>query len=352
MAVLIGRFQTRVAAWSLTGLILTALIAALVLLTLNESVMGAGGIAAYGILAVAIVVYAWVGRLITARVAGNAIGWLLLLAGLSLAVSLLAEQYALRGLATSPGSLPGVRSVGAIAWAASLLALTLPVALVLLFPDGRLPSRRWRPVLWGTYVVFAGAAAQLLQAGTAIDGGLTNALQDAGVSYPNPLGVFPRHGWFSWFLAAIFALAVVTAVLAVASVFVRRRGATPERRQQLAWLGYVGVLTALWCALGAGYGLTTGGSGWLGTLFWSLLVLTPLVGIPLACAVAVLKYRLYDLDIVVKKTVVAGLAAAAFTAIYALVVVVTVAVTGQSGNAALTFAAAALAAQRQATAPG
>jgi len=124
-----------------------------------------------------------------------------------------------------------------------LLALTLPVALVLLFPDGRLPSRRWRPVLWGTYVIFAGAAAQLLHDGTAIGGGMTNALEDAGVSYPNPLGVLPRHGWFGGFLAAIFALAVVTAVLAVASVFVRRHGASAERRQQLAWLGYVGVLT-------------------------------------------------------------------------------------------------------------
>src|SRR5205823_3282057 len=103
-------------------------------------------------------------------------------------------------------------------------------------------------------------------------------------------------------------------------------------------------LTVVWFVLGAGYGLTTGGSGWLANALWVLAVSTPLVGIPLACAVAVLKYRLYDLDVVIKKTVVAGLAAAAFTAIYGLVVVVTVAVTGQSGNAALTFAAAALAA--------
>ncbi len=74
MALLSGRFQTRVAAWSLTGVILTALIAALVLLALNQNVMSADRIAAYGILAVAVVVYAWVGRLITVRVAGNAIG--------------------------------------------------------------------------------------------------------------------------------------------------------------------------------------------------------------------------------------------------------------------------------------
>ena len=160
-----GRLQTRAAAWSLTGLILTALIAALVLLALNESVMSTGRIAAYGIIAVAVVVYAWVGRLITVRVTGNAIGWLLLLAGLSLAVTLFAEQYALRGLATSPGSPPAARAVGAIAWAAASLALALAVVLVLLFPDGRLPSRRWRPVLWGAYVIFAAVAAQVLQDG-------------------------------------------------------------------------------------------------------------------------------------------------------------------------------------------
>ena len=124
---LLDRFQARVAAWSLTGLILTALVAALVLLALNESVMSEDRTAAYGILAVTVVVYAWVGRLITVRGTGNAIGWLLLLAGLSLAVSLFAEQYALRGLATSPGSLPAVRSVGAIAWAAGLLTLILPM---------------------------------------------------------------------------------------------------------------------------------------------------------------------------------------------------------------------------------
>ena len=68
-------------------------------------------------------------------------------------------------------------------------------------------------------------------------------------------------------------------------------------------------------------GLILAGNGPLGTLLWALLILTPIVGIPVACAVAVLKYRLYDLDVVVRKTVVAGLVAAAFTAIYALVVV-------------------------------
>jgi hypothetical protein len=124
-----------------------------------------------------------------------------------------------------------------------LLTFAPLLFVVLLFPDGRLPSRRWRPVLWLlTGTVLAGAA-QLLQAGTNIAGGMTNALSDAGVAYPNPFGVLPRHGWFSGLLGVAFALAVVMLVLVVVSVFVRRRGANAELRQQLAWLGYVGVLT-------------------------------------------------------------------------------------------------------------
>jgi K+-sensing histidine kinase KdpD len=128
-------------------------------------------------------------------------------------------------------------------------------------------------------------------------------------------------------------------------VFARRRGAGAELRQQLAWLGYVGVLTAIWFAVLAGYGLITHFAiAWVGGLLWVLTVFTPVIGIPLACMVAVLRYRLYDLDVVVKKTVVAALVAAAFTAIYALVVVGVGAVTGHAGSSALTFAAAALAA--------
>ena len=85
-------------------------------------------------------------------------------------------------------------------------------------------------------------------------------------------------------------------MLSVASVFARRRGAGAELRKQLAWLGYVGLMTAFWAVvlLAAGLVAPTAGAanGWLGTLIWTLMVLTPVAGIPLACVVAVLKYRL------------------------------------------------------------
>jgi signal transduction histidine kinase len=346
MATVAGRRWVGVAAWLLAGLTALLLVAALVLLGLDTSRMTGGRIAFYGIAAVAVIVYTGVGRLIASRLPGNAIGWLLGLVGLSLAATMLTEQYALHGLAVAPGSLPAVREAGWLSGATFALTFAPLFFVVLLFPDGRLPSRRWRPVLWAMVAVVVGWLAQLLQAGTTVNGGITNALAAAGVTYPNPLGVFPRHGWFSGFILAVLVLAAVTGALSVASVFVRRRGAGAELRQQLAWLAYVGGLTAVPAvALFSSALLPFGrGTSLVGEVIWGLLVIIPVVGIPLACAVAVLKYRLYDLDVVVRKTVVAALVAAAFTGIYALVVVGVGAVTGQAGSSALTFAAAALAA--------
>ena len=334
-----------IAVWSLAGFTVLVLASALVLVGLNAGRVGGGLVGAYAFLAVAVLVYAVTGGLIASRLPGNAIGWLLCLIGLSLAASMFTEQYAVYGLATAPGSLPAARLAGCLSSATALLAVFPLFFLVLLFPDGRLPSGRWRPVLWALCAVVAGEAAHTLQAGTTVTGGITNALAAAKVTYPNPQGVFPRHGWFSGFLLAIFVLAVITGVLVVASVFARRRGASAELRQQLAWLGYVGALTALWAVvLIASSLIWPHYNGWLGTLIWALLILTAVLGIPVACAVAVLRYHLYDLDVVVKKTVVAALVAAAFTGIYALVVVGVGAVTGHAGSSALTFAAAALAA--------
>jgi hypothetical protein len=336
---------SRTVSWGVAGSTLLVLVAALVLLGLNATWMGAGGIAFDGTLALAVVVYAGVGRLISGRIPGNAIGWLLALMGLGLAVSVLTEQYALYGLATAPGSVPAARLAG---WAADLLAsltILLLFFVVLLFPDGRLPSRRWRPVLSAIFVVVAGAVAQQLQVGI-VTGGLTNAFANAHVTYANPLGILPAHGWFASVLAATFFLSVITAALVLASVFVRRRGASTELRRQIAWLGYVGLMTLLWAAVLVLTTLATNGnSGWLGTLSWILMALTPLVGIPLACAVAVLKYRLYEIDRVISRTLAYAIVTGLLVGVYAgLVLLATrvLAVTSPVAVAAATLAAAAL----------
>ena len=307
------------AAWSLAGVAMLVLAAALVLLGLDTSKMAAGRIATYGIAALAVVVYAGTGRLVASRVPGNASGWLLGLIGLSLAVTLLTEQYALRGLAVAPGSLPAARVVGWLSGVAFIFTFAPMFFLVLLFPDGRLPSRRWRPVLWAMFAVMAGWVAGQLQVGTRIDGGLTNALYAARVSYPNPLGIFPRYGWFSDLLGVVFAVAVITGVLVVVSVFVRQFGASAELRKQLAWLGYVGALVAVPVVAFLPYGFATNGNvnPVAGALFWTFLLVIPTIGVPLACAVAVLKYRLYEIDRIISRTLAYAIVTGLLIGLYA-----------------------------------
>ena len=160
------------------------------------------------------------------------------------------------------------------------------------------------------------------------------------------MGFLPRHGWYSDLLTVIFVLAVLTVIAVVASVFARRRGASPERRQQLAWLGYVGALTVVWIlSLGLASWLapsqpTTGSAPALGPV-----VLTPVVGIPLACVVAVLKYRLYDLGRIVSRTVAYAIVTGLLVGVYAGLVLLATEVLGLTSPVAVagaTLAAAAL----------
>ena len=119
----------------------------------------------------AIVLYAGTGHLLMVRRPGNAIGLLLALVGLLLGLEMLTEQYPLYGLVTAPGSLPAARLVGWFGVLVAVLAVFLLLFLVLLFPDGRLPSRRWRPVRTGFLVVMAASVVSQMQAGQYISGG-------------------------------------------------------------------------------------------------------------------------------------------------------------------------------------
>jgi len=112
-------------------------------------------------------------------------------------------------------------------------------------------------------------------------------------------------------------------VLSVAAVFARRRGASAERRKQLAWPGYVGLMTALWASV-----LLVGGLGWpskvwLGNIVFGLLALTLVAGTPVACAVAVLKYRLYDIDRIISRTLEYAIVTGLLLGVYAGLVLLT-----------------------------
>jgi len=294
----------RAVSWTLAGLTALVLATALTLLGLDARYIDAGKLGFEAVMAVAIVLYAGTGHLLMVRRPGNAIGLLLAMVGLLLALEMLTEQYPLYGLVTAPGSLPAARLAGWFCVVVAVLVVFLLLFLVLLFPDGRLPSRRWRPVRTGFLVVMAASVVSQMQAGQYISGGLTDILDDSKASYPNPLGIFPQHGWFAGFVAAVVIATFAAVLCAVASVFARRRGASPELRKQLAWLGYVGIVTVFWIlVLAPGAVLSPGGNDSLGTVLWVVMILTPVVGIPVACVVAVLKYRLYDIDRLISRTV-------------------------------------------------
>jgi hypothetical protein len=296
-----------------------AQVAALVLAGLNAQAgyLSAGRFGICLIVTVAVALYAGVGRVIARRLPGSAIGWLLCLSGLLAALSLLAEQYALFGIATAPRSVPAVRIIGWLSGPLIVPVIAMVGFIVLLFPDGRLPSPRWRPVAWAIALITAALLTTNMQAGGTVAGSLDGALSMAGVSYPSPVAIFPAHGWFGGLLAVILVIAFATGVLVVASVFVRRRGASFERRKQLEWLGYVGLLTALWVAGLEIVTSTAPGSIWAGELMWFLMILTPVAGIPLACAVAVLKYRLYDIDRLISRTVSYAVVTGLLAGVYA-----------------------------------
>ena len=103
----------------------------------------------------------------------------------------------------------------------------------------------------------------------------------------------------------------------LASVFVRRRGAAPNGGEP-AWLGYVGVMTVVWFVLLSWLACSYGGpdNDMVTALFWGLMFLTPVAGIPVACVVAVLKYRLYDLGRVVSRTVAYAIVTGVLLGVY------------------------------------
>ena len=280
-----------------------------------------------GLLAVG---FGGVGALLTWRRPGHLVGWVFAAAGMVVAVDFASFEY---GLAVSAGrNLPFGEYVGWLQlWIWVPFVALITVYLFLLFPAGQLPGPRWRLVSW-----MAGGFVAIAITGLALTPG-SDRPNLPGLR--NPFGVAPSWVPFDAAVAGIAGL-VGCAVLAAWSLYSRaRRGPTVER-QQIRWLAYSGCLVALVLVPAVSLSLTAGIPGRVAA--GALMV--AVMAMPVAVAVAVLRYRLYDLDIVVRKTVVAALVAGAFTAIYALVVVAAGAVTGRPGSSPLTFAAAALAA--------
>jgi hypothetical protein len=288
-------------AWALTGLSTVLLVLAVVLLVLNRD-LGFDALSPHLFLVPG---FAVVGLVLAVRRLGHAIGWLFVGMGLVAAVQAFAVEYAIRALVTAPGSLPAAAWMAWLAtwtWPLNLPALAL---LLLLFPDGRLPSPRWRVVPWLLGVAIAGVTVWVMLRPDPIDLGVAKTANPAAVAaLEDPaiqaVGLIPN-------ILALLTLSVGSVACALAP-FVRRRRAEPIQRQQLKWLALVAGGSGL--AGATGFLLATSDNS-TATIVGGLLLLVALVGvavgIPVAVGLAILRYRLYDIDRIINRTLVYGL---------------------------------------------
>ncbi len=240
-----------------------------------------------------------VGAIVAARHPRNTIGWLFCSIGLVLGLSTLATGYAEFWLTSGWGS----RNLGETAawftsWAWTLLIFVPTTFLLLLFPDGRLPSPRWRPVAW-----CAGLGISGFVGGYALDAG---PLED----FPqlvNPYGV--DSPVVEVVTVAASLVVGVSMVAAAVSVIVRARRAGRVERQQIKWLSYGGavVVGAIFVAGGI--------SIWSDTAAIAVISLA-LLGLPVFTGIAIVRYRLYDIDLLINRTLVYGVLTGALALVY------------------------------------
>jgi hypothetical protein len=272
-----------------------------------------------------------VGALIVSRRRANRIGWLLLLTALLLVFGgfgTLADQYAIYTFVTRPGALPAgewVLWLGGIAQPVGFLAIVL--LLLLLYPDGYPLSPRWGLVVWLTAVYIA-----LTAVAVAITPTLSGA---ADLHIPNPLGIVSIGGlaglWDAFSLIAGIGLLLAS----IASVFLRFRRARGDERQQLKWFAFGALLIPL-----GGLILLIGvllNLPWMINLpLWQLST----AGIPIATGIAILKYHLYDIDLIIRRTLIYGALTATLAFLYlgsvALLEQLLRAVTGQQQSTIVT----------------
>ncbi len=252
--------------------------------------------------------FATVGALIASRHPRNPIGWLFSAIAFGVVLLGFRETYVVYALFASPGSLPGATFV---AWLGSwipLLAITSIPFVFLLFPDGSPPSKRWRLVGW---IALAGMG--LLVLGNIVAPGPLGGFNLGRVHIANPTGIQGLRG-VSYGVLTVGAICVLVAgVASVIALVLRFRRSRGEERQQLRWLAYVAAATAAVPLIGIASAIA--GID-LGNIVFPAFFLLLLIGIPVASGIAILKYRVLDLDIVIKKTVVFAVVATVLTGLY------------------------------------
>ena len=254
-----------------------------------------------------------VGVVIVAHRPGNAVGWVFSAIGLLVVTGVLAGEYAQYAYVTRPGSLPGAILAAWYSqqWWYPMLTLIF-VFIPLLFPTGRPLSARWRPV-----AMAAAAAAAGITVLTSLQATLTplneqytvhNPIGLAGIQEPEgtPVG------------AALFGLLLLCMGAAVVSLALRFRRSRGVERQQLKWFTYAGTLVVLWIPM-TNYLLpgVLPDIAAVNELFWLAVAF-----VPVSAGIAILRYRLYDIDRLINRTLVYGLLTALLAGVYAGIVLV------------------------------
>ena len=272
--------------------------------------------------------YSGVGALIAMRQPVNRIGWLLLLVGLLTSVCLATSGYSLVALVLAPGSLPlGAWGIWIFSWLIWVVLIAIP-SVLLVFPDGRLPSRRWRIV--AAVLVGSGAMLAVL---TMLGPGPVLAGPNPPALVANPAGIPILAALVAaWFQPINLAYLGAT-VASAAAPFWRWRRARGEERQQLKVLAYAGAWVITFLVLSELPPVQR--IPHAADILWALMFFGLVAGLPAAAAIAILRYRLYDIDLVINKTLVFAGLAFFVTVTYVLIVAGVGAMIGSAGQSNL-----------------
>jgi hypothetical protein len=289
-------------AWSLWALSVALTALSLLLLALIRSHPGTH-IFDWWLGNATIVIDVTVGAIVASRRPENPVGWLLCLSGIAVSTSSFTSQYAIYSLLAQPNSLPAGE---AMAWIA---AWTLPVmnglqvSYLLLFPTGRLPSRRWRWLAWLTVAyVLVGVITAAFSPGAYL--GSLGPIR-------NPLGV---EGFTNVYKAILYTLSPILFLAAALSVFMRLRRSVGVERQQIKWLAYAAAGLAISVILII-ISIVIDAPRWYEWAANAIFVAV-IPGVPISIGIAILRYRLYDIDIIINRTLVYGSLTATLVVLY------------------------------------
>jgi hypothetical protein len=303
-------------AWSLGALSLAMFVTTVVLYFLTLAVQpptnwGTGGLSMVLIFLLPFLAFPMVGALIASRRPNNPIGWICLAGGIFWMLANLSSGYGIYGLLARPGTVPFPAAIGSLGeWMWVPAEGLLGTYLILLFPDGRLPSRRWRPLVW-----LSGAVIFLVSAGFALSPGPMDALP--GIRNPFGLEKYPWVADATLGVILLLPLCILTSVISLVLRFLRSGG---EEREQIKWLAFAAVILGLGISSYAIPGTIWQGDAGGATPLWAKLledaVTLSFAGIPVAVGIAILRYRLYEIDVLINRALVYGALTATLVAVY------------------------------------